>query len=174
MKKFLKLVSSRVLFLFLGAALVLTIYSVQAAWDKSYGDGEKLTAVGFNDVVAKLSSIDSSVSSLNSTVNSLGSRVGALESAPPPSFPGFGAWEAKSSGPYQALTDGIVIASRSYNGTWATFAIYSDASTNPSTSRAAVTDAASGVQFTITSPIKKGDWWKVAGASNVFWIPLGN
>jgi hypothetical protein len=81
MKKFIKLISSRMFFLVLGIVLVIAIYAVQAAWDTTYSTGDTLTATGFNDMVNKLIDLEAKTVALQADSNALGTRVGTLESA---------------------------------------------------------------------------------------------
>ncbi len=86
----------------------------------------------------------------------------------------FGSWVSKSNGTsYEALTDGFVLAYKSYNAT-TNVQGYTDGSDPPTTVRQQFriesnANAAGG----FTMPVKKGDYWKVTGASTVYWIPTG-
>jgi len=81
---------------------------------------------------------------------------------------GFGAWVSKSDNTvYQAATDGFVIV---YCATGAVTG-YTDASTPPTTTRL-ITYGESANGFTM--PVRKGDYWKVAGATTVYWLSLGS
>jgi len=80
---------------------------------------------------------------------------------------GFGAWASASNNTvYQASTDGFVIvylASSEYAYT------YTDSSNPPTTLRAKC-----GVNTSTTVPVRKSDYWKVTGAANIYWLPMGS
>ena len=86
----------------------------------------------------------------------------------------FGAWAAKSNDTsYEALTDGIVVASAG-NGTCYG---YSDDANPPTTERQHDYAATSfGSWLHMTFPVKKGDYWKTtgltAGSVIIYWVPL--
>lgn len=78
----------------------------------------------------------------------------------------FGAWASKSNNTsYQAATDGFVLvaaaASESPYG-------YTDGSNPPTTQRII------GYFSGFCMPVRKGDWWKVTGATTVYWLPMGS
>lgn len=75
MKKFLKIFSSRMLYLCLGIFLALSFYVVQAAWNTKVTTGQSLNQSLWNDIVDKLISLDGRVGTLDG-------RVGAVEAAP--------------------------------------------------------------------------------------------
>jgi len=72
---------------------------------------------------------------------------------------------------YQAATDGFVMA---FNAGGTTTQILTDAANPPITVRAQANPTAGGDQYSIMSPVKKGDYWKItgAGATLIYWIPL--
>lgn len=76
----------------------------------------------------------------------------------------FGSWASKSANTvYQAATDGFVVA----YGT--NFDILTDGSNPPTTDR-----FTTNIQSGGTVPVRKNDYYKVtAGATNVFWLPIG-
>lgn len=93
--------------------------------------------------------------------------------------PGLGSWVDKSSGygAQQAATDGFVVAYAALGGS-GTLNGYTDSNANPITQRQGSNiDASSGGTFSITMPVKKGDYWKVTVSGqisiSVYWIPLG-
>ena len=57
-KKILKFISSRALYLLIGLFLALAIFGVQAAWNSTVSSGQPLTSALWNDVVAKLVELD--------------------------------------------------------------------------------------------------------------------
>lgn len=70
-----------------------------------------------------------------------------------------GSWTTKSNNvSYQASTDGFVVG-------WGTSDIdgYTDTSNSPTTQRV-------GNAGTICMPVKRGNYWKITGASAVYWI----
>ena len=89
-----------------------------------------------------------------------------------------GAWVDKSSsyGAQQAATDGFVLARGTIpNGAY--IGGYSDANSNPTTSRTYFVGNPSQFVVSITMPVKKGDYWKITTDGNVdfcYWIPLGS
>ena len=82
---------------------------------------------------------------------------------------GFGAWISKSNNTvYQAATDGCVSA---FKGTAAGSVIgYTDGSDPPTTIRQSNHHASEVIGISFVA--KKDDYWKVTGATTVFWIPL--
>ena len=85
----------------------------------------------------------------------------------------FGAWESKSNNTvYQAETDGFVCA---YNTGATGNTIYgqTDSSNPPATVRAYDRVDTVWSRLGITMPVRKGDYWRVGGASVVYWLPLG-
>lgn len=84
----------------------------------------------------------------------------------------FGTWAAKSNNTsYLAESDGIVCA---YNNGAATVIGYTDVANPPTTSRIqGFGDAGAGFPGNITMPVKKGNYWKVVGATVVYWLPIG-
>ena len=86
--------------------------------------------------------------------------------------PGLGDWDGGSYSDdtsYLAATDGFVCAFGQHT---TSMLGYTDASNPPTTQRCA-NWATSGVDCGITMPVKKGQYWKVAGADHINWIPLG-
>jgi hypothetical protein len=87
-----------------------------------------------------------------------------------------GAWVSRSNNTiYQAATDGFVMfGNAAYNNV--NLAGYTDSNANPTTDRGgqSIYYAGATARGVITMPVKKGDYWKVAGASTVYWIPLGS
>jgi hypothetical protein len=106
--------------------------------------------------------------------------------------PGFGSWVDKSSsyGAQQAATDGFVtmyLAMVSVSEGGYTLKGYTDGSADPTTLRVGCdhggSSGANGYPCSATMPVKKGDYWKVVGASygnagswtiTVYWIPMGS
>jgi len=56
--KLLKFITSRILFIIIGIALVIGIYSVQAAWNTKVNTGDSLTPTLWNDMVDKLINLE--------------------------------------------------------------------------------------------------------------------
>lgn len=85
----------------------------------------------------------------------------------------FGEWETKVNDTiYQALTDGFICA---YRGPDGAMTVLTDSSTPPTTIRGRHADSGADADDSYgssTVPVKKGDYWKTTGASNVFWIPI--
>ncbi len=81
-----------------------------------------------------------------------------------------GAWENRSdSTVYQAATDGYVVAHR-YNLQYGSVGGYTDSS-NPPGTRVAYESGYNGEDSgSISFPVRKNDYWKTAGASEVRWI----
>ena len=81
----------------------------------------------------------------------------------------FGSWTSKNNNiVYQAVSDGFVCA---YGAAPSTVRGYTDSSNPPGTQRLL---SASGTSAqSITMPVKKNDYWKVTGASTVYWLPIG-
>lgn len=93
--------------------------------------------------------------------------------------PKLGDWLSRSIDTvYQAKTDGIVCAKKEAADPSAHLTGFTDGSNPPTTERAHQKGAAIGDGVSVTFPVKKDDYWKVAktagGASTeaVFWIPL--
>lgn len=86
---------------------------------------------------------------------------------------GFGGWVSKSDNTiYEALTHGVVCA-YSLEATAINVKGYTDSNANPATLICHVDgDGAANEIGCITMPVAKGDYWKVVGASVVYWIPL--
>jgi len=86
----------------------------------------------------------------------------------------FGTWSLKSNNQqYTATTDGIVCAYSPSSG-GASQELYGE--TPVGTKRQHVKTGAvysTSPQLSITFPVRKGDTWKVVGASNVYWLPIG-
>ena len=94
-----------------------------------------------------------------------------------PAHVGFGAWAAVSNNTvYQATTDGFVLATTGAVHTGSVLG-YTDSSNPPTTLRLRQqfdnADNYTGY-CAITMPVRKGDYWKVTGASTVYWIPIGS
>jgi len=72
---------------------------------------------------------------------------------------------------YQADSDGIVLA---WNVNTTIVNGYTDGATPPTVERQrdGDGDAAGGRGSAATMPVKSGDYWKVLGATTVYWIPL--
>ena len=93
---------------------------------------------------------------------------------------GLGTWASKSDNtPYQAATDGFVIATSTQlnGGGTISVSIYTDASATPTTLRACSSmhiDAGDTKQVSAMCPVKKGDYYKTVGAATIYFIPLGN
>ena len=85
-----------------------------------------------------------------------------------------GAWENKSDNTvYQATTDGFVLAHR-YNLQYGSVGGYTDSS-NPPGTRVSYESGYNGEDTgAITFPVRKGDYWKTTGASEVRWIGFTN
>lgn len=82
----------------------------------------------------------------------------------------FGLWVAKSNDTvYYAESPGFVCA---YGGGGITNVYgYTDSSNPPTTYR--VKDGINDFHYgDITMPVRKGDYWKVTGASSVYWISI--
>jgi len=86
----------------------------------------------------------------------------------------YGAWASKSNNTsYLAASDGFVCAYATGTGAIGMTGL-TDASNPPTTARARNSSTRleeGGVG--ITMPVKKGDYWKVTGATTVSWLPLG-
>jgi len=85
----------------------------------------------------------------------------------------FGSWASKSNNTvYLAASDGFVCAFKAtafYN-----IKGYTDGSNPPTTIRVrAAADQANPQGISITFPVKKNDYWKVTGATTVYWLPVG-
>jgi len=84
----------------------------------------------------------------------------------------FGSWAARANNTvYQAATDGFIIAITP-NGATQVFG-YTDGSNPPTTVRAVNYTNGAAPICSITMPVRKGDYWKVTGASTVYWMPVG-
>ncbi len=92
-----------------------------------------------------------------------------------------GSWAAKSNNTvYEAATDGLVVA-YSAEATGATLNVigYTDGSNPPTTVRnrgMMGSTYASATRVNVVFPVKKGDYWKVAGIGGggaIYWIPFG-
>jgi cell division protein FtsL len=91
-------------------------------------------------------------------------------------IPKLGAWQSKDVNTvYYTNTDGFVVAFGYSPGTYIRVSGLTDSSNPPSTIRA-VDDGRGLNHASIAMPVRKGDYWKVTGGSNViiYWIPLGN
>jgi len=86
----------------------------------------------------------------------------------------FGAWLGKTPDTvYLAATDGFVCAG-STEGTTNDLKGYTDSSNPPTTLRLKSVLFVSGASISsITMPVRKGDYWKVTGASWIYWLPVG-
>lgn len=90
---------------------------------------------------------------------------------------GLGAWASKTNNTsYLAEADGFVIAYAGYSDLQYVIG-YSDASNPPTTVRARCdTYSSAAVVYSITFPVRKGNYYKVLGSTDVttvWWIPLG-
>lgn len=74
---------------------------------------------------------------------------------------------------YQAATDGFVTAYDTVGTGGSTVEGFSDGS-NPPTTKIARSAGPTGTTLGIMMPVKKGNYWKVTGASVVYWTPLGS
>jgi len=72
---------------------------------------------------------------------------------------------------YLAATAGFVCAITA-NG-WTAIAGYTDSSNPPTTTMARNYGNGGAQPVSVTFPVKKGHYWKVVGATTVYWIPLG-
>ena len=102
---------------------------------------------------------------------SIPAGAGTIPSANVPAPTLFGAWDATKNNntEYTAATDGFVVAySTSYNNTVTIFS-------PTATTRIVVQGNSAGAGSTpgAMCPVRKGDTWKVTGATTVFWLPLG-
>ena len=78
----------------------------------------------------------------------------------------FGSWESKNNDTvYYADTDGFVVAFGSLAGDTHG---YTDESNPPSTRRQE--SAANSQINSIHMEVRKGDYWKVVGCSNIYWM----
>jgi hypothetical protein len=86
----------------------------------------------------------------------------------------FGSWAGKlSSVSYLAATDGVVLA-YSLLKNQAHIIGYTDNSNPPTTIRTRnYIQLNNPCYANITMPVRKGDYWKVAGAGTVYWLPIG-
>lgn len=66
MQKKFKLSNSRLLFLLIGILLAISVSGVWAAWNSTVTGGQTLTSALWNDVVAKLVSLDGRIGTLES------------------------------------------------------------------------------------------------------------
>lgn len=72
---------------------------------------------------------------------------------------------------YQASSDGFALAMRSLD--LADVSINTDDSTPPTVCRSSETGAAGIVYRSVSTPVRKNDYWKAFNANwRVFWIPL--
>lgn len=90
-----------------------------------------------------------------------------------------GAWEIKAVNTvYQAATDGFVVAwVDGHYSTW--FWLKTDGANPPTVVRNYQSTNSDGEEMSVTSPVRKGDYWSVglSGSnfgSSVYWIPLGS
>jgi len=89
----------------------------------------------------------------------------------------FGSWTDKDSGNntlvkinvYKVTSDGFVCAC---GNAAATVRGYTDSS-NPPTKERLVNASATSAQ-SVTMPVRKNDYWKITGASTIYWLPIGN
>ena len=83
-----------------------------------------------------------------------------------------GAWLARANDTiYQAACDGFVCG-YSLAGIGACTSL-TDAATPPTVIRGTNYTGVDGTPRDAPTPVKKNDYWKVTGATVVFWIPLG-
>lgn len=83
----------------------------------------------------------------------------------------FGTWGGKSdSVSYLAASDGFVCAIDTNLNTY--LKGYTDGSNPPTTLRQSVSSYYSNPS-SFMMPVKKGDYWKVTGATTIYWIPVG-
>lgn len=86
---------------------------------------------------------------------------------------GLGDWAAKANNTvYQAATDGFVVATVTGSGT--NCVGYTDTNNPPTTARITSYNTGNYNLSPIMFPVKKGHYWKVTGANDVQWIPLGS
>lgn len=94
--------------------------------------------------------------------------------------PQLGAWVDKSAslGAQQAATDGFVTGYIQIGSSETFLNAFTDSGSNPTTTRAYITNPAGNGGFSFCMPVKKGYYWKVliSGDSTyaVYWIPLGS
>lgn len=83
----------------------------------------------------------------------------------------FGSWVTRVDNTvYQAPTDGFVVAVSGSNGS---IYGYTDSNTPPTTMMAR--NGGNAIPAgSITFPVRKNDYWMTSGASDVYWLPLGN
>ena len=92
-------------------------------------------------------------------------------------IPKLGAWQSKDVNTvYYTNTDGFVVAFGYSSATFICVSGLTDSSNPPSTIRAVDDGYGVNRHASIAMPVRKGDYWKVTGGSNViiYWIPLGN
>lgn len=82
----------------------------------------------------------------------------------------FGAWASKTNDTsYLAASDGFVCA---LGGLGEDVTGYTDSSDPPTTVRIWGW-ANAGAKDSVTMPVRKSDYWKITGASTVYWLPIG-
>jgi hypothetical protein len=87
----------------------------------------------------------------------------------------FGSWADKSNNiVYQAVTDGYVVCYAT-SGNPCIVTILTDASNPPTTVRQRSYGYVDwgGSLGSVSCPVRKGDYWKVTGATTVYWMPVG-
>lgn len=136
-----------------------------------FSDGEVTGAWLFEGTVGFDNAVDFSKAIFEGTV-AFNNEVDFSEVNINGAVDAFGSWAVKSNNTkYQADTDGFVCAwSNSAGGTCKGF---TDAADPPTTQRAGNFGDAGAYNHGVTFPVKKGDWWKVTGASTIFWLPIG-
>ena len=65
-RKILKIISAKTFYILIGIFLSLSIFTVQAAWNTKVGSGQTLTGSLWNDMVDKLTDLDSRVLEIES------------------------------------------------------------------------------------------------------------
>lgn len=88
-----------------------------------------------------------------------------------------GAWITKTPGQiYQALTDGFFVCTCTVgNTTGGNYNVYTDSSSSPSTVRGVATRATGGIVSSVTTPVKKNDYYEVdTGVAAAFFIASGS
>ena len=65
-RKILKIISTKIFYILIGIFLSLSIFTVQAAWNTKVGSGQTLTGSLWNDMVDKLTDLDSRVLEIES------------------------------------------------------------------------------------------------------------
>lgn len=144
---------------------------------------DKVIAAHPNDRAAEITAIETELGTdVAGSAADLKTRLAVSLNADGTSKIVLGAWVDKSSnyGAQQAATDGIIVASFNYNNQDGTgMYIYTDANSNPTTvhGKCVLSGDLAGI-FTVTVPVKKGDYWRIVLDGNntvdaFYWIPLG-